>query len=746
MERHLAWGLSACLLVAPCAGCDGGGEADGDGGADADEDEDGAPDSGDGGDGGDGGPDHAARVLLLDQDLRHRSTWVDLIEAFEAAGAEVDYRRFYPHLTEADVAAVDGLHPYAVVVLAAGRTPGDPGGLMRLDEVDPAVRHAEDGGALLLVPQPGYEDGTAGENDFFVQTRILEELDVPVRAERNTVIGIAWPMSGAHAPTMWAYPTPLEMQIGYPYLLTPEGERIAGGKLPILRVASPEVQVLLHTWDVGFLWRRTTGPVEGQTEHLTEERPAAALACAGSGFVAVVPRGPLTVTAASDISDKPAMDAERREVNLAWTHGLARQLLALVREGEELEVTSTHEGDALFSVEAPNADALDPSGEVLSIATRVSTREVPEAPPDGQLLDLPGGREGERPLPGWASAGGGRVAYGNLPADLATMDVGFQEIRDHGIDVLMTTTNPYRLLPLEGADLEAARAVYEEVAALAEDAGARWFIGDHFVAPFHDAAGDYPVMVGAHGGHAGSPDPIAAAYWDEVWVPTFALVGELAADYPGIAGLHVDLELYGGPTWHHDGWAFSAEDLEVFLAGVDDAGLAEELRAASAAERLALLVDRGRLGDYFGALEDAAADLGRRCREAARASAPDLELMVYVPGFPNSWFYTGLLRGLGEPGRPVAVLSYDGWALAPTRELWADGVDLSHLGGAIVGNFSPDQLEDVLVSLATGNDGYWYFMYNDFSATNPAPPALHGSGEDYWAAVDGANARLAGER
>ena len=50
--------------------------------------------------------------------------------------------------------------------------------------------------------------------------------------------------------------------------------------------------------------------------------------------------------------------------------------------------------------------------------------------------------------------------------------------------------------------------------------------------------------------------------------------------------------------------------------------------------------------------------------------------------------------------------------------------------------------EDVLVALAEGNDGYWYFTFNDFSATNPTPPELHGDSREYWRAVDGANDRL----
>jgi hypothetical protein len=74
--------------------------------------------------------------------------------------------------------------------------------------------------------------------------------------------------------------------------------------------------------------------------------------------------------------------------------------------------------------------------------------------------------------------------------------------------------------------------------------------------------------------------------------------------------------------------------------------------------------------------------------------------------------------------------------------LWATGVQLVHLGGAIVAHFLPSDFDDVLVSLARGNDGYWYYSFNDFSSINADPPDLHGPSSAYWAAVDDANAVL----
>ncbi len=94
---------------------------------------------------------------------------------------------------------------------------------------------------------------------------------------------------------------------------------------------------------------------------------------------------------------------------------------------------------------------------------------------------------------------------------------------------------------------------------------------------------------------------------------------------------------------------------------------------------------------------------------------------------------------MGTAERPVLLLTYEGWSDRPNEALRAEGVEMVHLGGTIVGHWLPADFDDVLVDLATGNDGYWYFMFNDFSATNGAPPAMHGSSAAYWDAVDEAH-------
>lgn len=689
------------------------------------------------GDDDDDGPIRASSALILDQELRHHALWVDVLDSLAGAGLDASYRRFYPHLTATDVDLADGEYPHEIVVMAAGRRPGNPCHQMRADEIEPAVRFVQQGGVLVLVPQSAWWDSQSGENDFFVLNRILEELAVPVRYDRNTIIGDTYTDLEAHEAQDWGYPTPLEFQLGYPYLLTEDDERIAGGSAPTLRVSGDEVQVLLRTYDEGFLWQNLSGAQS--VAWLQQERAVAALAAAGDGYVAVVPRGPLLASSVTGhLSDKPALDAEREAENRAWVEALFAQLHGLAADGDELEVTVSLGGDELFSVASPDHEALDPALEVIEVSS-VHDRDVPDTPPDGTLVETPSTPPTDpRTFPDWFHASGGRIAYGGLAPENQDMVQAFDEAVSLGLDALMTSTDPSRLATLSGDDLAAEQASYAEIAALAEEAGAMWIVGDWF----NMEAGDYPEMIGAHGYAGGVPAPLHEAHWADVVIPIYEAVGQTAADNPGLGGLHIDLELYSGPIQHHDGWGFSDDSLEVFLDGEADDELAADLRDATASRRMDVLVDAGRLGDYFGALEQRAYELGVRCREAAHAHDPGLQLMVYMAGFPDTWFHRGLLRGLGTADSPVIVLTYEGWHGRAADALYADGIHLAHLGGTIVSHWTPDDFGTALVSLATGTDGYWYFTFNDLSLTNPTPPDLHGQMNEYWVAITAANYEL----
>jgi hypothetical protein len=692
-------------------------------------------------------PARTPRALILDQQLGGRVAWIDVIDALETAGFEVHHRRYYPHLSAAD-------STYSLVIMAAGNAPAVPASTMRLAELANARKLVEGGGALLLAPLSSFHDSNSGENDWFLFNRLLEELEVDIRIDKNTVIGAAWTGSPAppHVDTEWAYAPTLEMALGYPYLEPTAGhptsagvERVAGGSVPTLRVTSDEVDVLLRTHDKGYIWRYFfTGDPSQRVVPLDRERAVAALARAKRGYLAVVGRATLSSLGglAGSASDKPARDLLALDSNRRFLSALFSYLRQLVAGVAAFKVHGPLGKDQSFTVATQEIPAIG-SGPVLKVSTTINQLAVPDKPPatDEDLLELaPGGNAAPVAAPSWFGKGGARIAYGDLTQPLSAMTAAFGEILAHDLDALLTGSQPERLTR---RDPQPWRDNHLDVAQQASSAGARWIASGFINTYWAENPGVYPRMVGAQGQQADGPAPLDDKFWSEVMIPTYAAVGELAKQSPGIFGLSFDLELYqAAQLWHTDGYAFSSSTLAAFTSSQPGAPHKSKLEQLPAEERLDYLVDQGLLKSYFHALEHAAFLLGRSCREAARKEAPHLELLVYVPVFPSSWFYHGLLRGLGTPARPVVVLTFEPWADRARRELNAQGVQMAHVGGTLASHWRPQDLAQVLPALAAGSGGYWYLSFNDFSSTNTKPPSLHGTGVEYWAAVDAANKTL----
>lgn len=712
----------------------------------------------------DAGPGpRSPRALILDHALRHPSTWVDVIEGLADVGVDVTYRRHYPHLTVADaVPAADGERPpWDVVILAAGDAPTGGSSRTRMEEVDNAVRFAEAGGVLVLAARAGVRDGFVGDNDWFVHNRILEELDVDMRIGRGILLGATWAASSGeaappHVVTAAGYPTTLEPRVGYAFAETSRGSptgasvtRVALGVAPRLHVASPEVEVLLRTLPGAFEWRHLGGEEATRVVRLDGAVPAAAVAPAGRGYVVALGRGTLTLSAVTGLlSDKPAHDSTYERAGREWVRGLLAWLAELAG-GAPLRVTQPLPGDALFRVAADGILPEPGPGEVLGVASAIATRDVPARPPEGRLdAPLPGRIDRGAAAPAWLRAGGGRVAYGELPPRRADVPIALAEVAAHGYDAWITFTTPGRLhgYGLDTAALDDERALYAEVASHVSDAGVRWIVGDTLTAGQYALDPDaFPRMVAASGRVEDAPAPLDEDFWDTVVLPTYREVGALSRAHPGIFGLLLDLELYGGPIHHTDGHAFSDSTVRAFLSAWRGEGLGE-LAERAPGERLDWLVDRGRLGDYFDTLEGLAFARGDALRRAAHARAPDLWFLVALPLYPTTWLYHGLLRGLGTPERPVVLLTHEAWDGRAGAVLAAEGVHVVHLGGAVVRYFRPEDVGDVVLALSGGGDGYFLRTFDELSAAYPTPAGLHGAASEYWSAIDAAHEALSGDR
>jgi hypothetical protein len=688
------------------------------------------------------------RALLIDVDLLHPSAWLDMKRACDAAGVTLEYRRYFPHVTEADV---EGEDPYRLVMIAAGAAPGMAASRLSIDEIERIAAFVEGGGVLLMMPQPTRLDAVYGENDWYVMNRVLEATDSAMRVERGSLLGPLYLGSPdpPHLDTDTGYATVLEFDIGYAWAVPNPDSEIASvlegpvpaGRGTVLRIGRTGPAVLLHAPRGSNLWIRTEGSTIGeQIRSIIDRRPVAAVESVGEGFLAVVPRFLATLGGAGgQISEHPASSTATIARNAVFLEWLVAYLVGLEAGERELAASDPAGGDdVLFWVSAPSIPPAG-EGEIIPVAYPPSERIVAASPPEGTLFEPFVDADPDDPppeVPLFTSAKG-KIGYGGMPWDDAAAGTVFSEAATMGLDALVGAFAPERLVTgeLSAEDAAAMREAMARLGDIAEAQGARWLVGGTYSGHVYNSNPSiFPRSVGAQGQAYDAPPLLYEPLWDDFLIPAAVEVATASADHPGIAGILVDMEMYGTVLTYTDAQAFDETTYGVYLETVEDASLRSLLEAQPVDTRLDTLIDGGLLADYLGVLEGRAAEIGARYREAVSAAAPGFTIALYFPGIPTCWQYRGLIEGMGETGNPVVILSYDPFSRPYRADMVARGAQAVHLGGAIVSLFPPENLAQVLGNCGQYTDGFWYFAHDEVSDITPVDPVF-GTRADYRDAI-----------
>ncbi len=713
--------------------------------------------------------DEPGPVLLLDLEMRHPVSFSFLMERFADRGHQLTYRRWYPHLTQSDIIPdpATGELPYRLVIVSAGNAPSEPSPRLRREDADNLVQYIEQGGNVLFLVRHTWLDGHGGDCDWFYVNRVLAATGVQIRAQRNTAIGYAsQPLDGKpprHIEVAAAYPGGLEWTlnypVGYPALDHPamDGqEPFAAGVTSTLACDGPEVAVLTWTHQNILLWQTLDSGPNSLSIPLVEQ-PLAAVAPAvgpGAGMVAVVPRSLVQLPVHTEyMSDKPILNFGQLDAAEAVAAAVLDHISALTVDSSHHAPQGCFSGadDGLLSPaadgfstlgEGPPVHALyPPSVRALSAAPPTPpeggpqlTAEVPKGPPQEQTV-----------VPDWYPHGRGRFGWGGR-RPYKEMRGFFEHSNEHGITAFVIGVDPQWLMDFY--DTGVASDELEELAKAAADAGARVFLGVNWLTPlFGQLREEIGSAVGAYGQELVAPPPVADAYWEKAIRPLSLGAALLSAAYPAIAGMNIDLELYGaGSLWYAQGFAFDDDTWSkaVEIISGHSAALAEQGAALSVIERLPWLVDEGLVGLVYGGLDDETALRVAQLRDEAADLAPEFELSIYGVMVSTAWFYRGWLRGAGTPSRPVTHLTYD-VATNRARDILAnEGLHVRILGGVLGVLFGAEDLGKALVNAGTRSDGYWLFQFTDFPYEwdVESPPALHSTPDEYWAAIEAANIAL----
>jgi hypothetical protein len=596
------------------------------------------------------------RLLVLDQAHADPLMVNALAEPWTAAGYRVEYRRFYPHITRAD------LGRYRTLVLLSGAAPERPSDPLNTGDLALLSEWTARGGVVVV----GYEGAGAGAADRWVLNRWL--------AATGTGIAIGGDALQDAMPSAALVPQPRVTPRGGSGPREAAFEGFPGGRNHALRV--PALAAALAR--VNGRW------------------PVIAATRVDAGLIVVASRQLLNV-----------LGPDLRPSTMPWldSDGLARARTFLValarwtrRPAEWAGLPASIRQGRLTVVDAPRA---------------VPVRAAPLAPPLGaEARPLPEvavrGDTAAVALPDWLRHGvrfvwvrqpltGVDAAPAPRGAQLLDSVVAFLQVGN--LTALVSAAYPQAapdstVVPMWQRDAVRAlwRATTDRLAATSQ----YWIPALDFR--------DFPPATDSLPGPA---CPLAPEFWTRQLLPAARTLARLAVEQRDlIPALAFDLE--------------NAPAADPFCPAVTRAGIAGLVRtgaldsarsmgfaALSPAALADSLEETGLLASYDSVLEASVAERVRALRTAARRSRPDLWFVVRGDVAPADWFRLGVLRGLATAEAPVILLTPepDGRALAARYA--ARGISVLTAVALIPRRVAPADWPRLRRLAFERNDGFW---------------------------------------
>lgn len=591
----------------------------------------------------------ATRLLLLDESLTQSAELESTARPWDAAGYDVDYRRFYPHLTRAD------LDRYRVVMILGGRRPAAASDALDAGDLAILTEWTQRGGVVVL----GYPPEGGGAFDRWVMNRWL-----------------AWAGAGI---TIGDFALRSSRTPRAPPLLEPQlGTALRGGGFDPFP-AGVSNQLLVEN-DAQTL--ASVGPasfVQGPGLKLQRRPGAAAIAATrvGSGLVVVASRAALGGAGESGSESETFFRALAR-----WTR----------RPAEWARIPGAGARASLVLSGGPAA---------------VAPRPPRQSPPDGVSAErlAHSTRATPRPgagLPGWITRQGVRALQADFPrlapevnvtARIAAID-SLTSILDIGaFNLLATNAHVAVLADSTGRgrwERDALRAAWQQVAGRLQGTSVRWL----------------PLVVPRDletpGDTAGPPCPLDDALWGRI-ASGMRVLSRFAAsrsDLIPAVGIELDetTRSWSGMPFCDAAWQAGIAALPKHPA-LTRARLAA-LAGVPLAARYDTLLESGLLAEYDSAVSHVVEQRAAAIAQDARRQRRDLLVAVVVPRSPDDWFTRSLVHGLTTPSSPAIVLSPDPRA----RHILGTVLHAIRLDPAQLSAGAPSRLSPMVFH---EQDGFW---------------------------------------
>lgn len=621
------------------------------------------------------------RALVLDLTLSDPALLDGTARPWHSAGYTVSYRRFYPHLTEADLAR------YHALLFLLGRGPEVPSDALTAGDLAMLDEWIARGGVVVL----GYAGDSEGSLDRWTANRWLASHGAGIAISDRVIEDTSARTGGARAQP-WA-----------------EGRQM--GANPLGSVYDPFPLDRNHAIDVKrpaqILAVANLGPSQSTLPRAaTAPRPEVPLAAAtrlGDGLVIVVSRYALGALAPQGRpTTMPLLRLDALGGSDAFLTGLARWTR---RPAEWAHVPPGDRPEPLVIAGAPLP--IDPQPPPRSPPVGVTTVDLP----------IPIAREARRAtnVPPWVRQVGMRALWTpllvsdqgrDLPRSARALDSLVTSLDQAGLNLLAGDAQPEAVsdsLHHFWAERDAARRAWADAEKQLQPTSVAWVPAFAYGA-YRPPGRWADSSRGSRGEPIAVPCALDTLLWGRV-APAYATLARLAGQARQLVpALALDLTApRKGVAGYSMGQEYCDAAWRLALARIGRRGL----DSVPVSERYRTLREAGLLPDYFNALEDLVAERARVLRDRALKESPGLYFAFRLPQAPGDWFTLGLCRGFSLPDRPLLLFTPE----IETRDLFAHlrmrGLNAVHavqLPAAAVRSNTITGLRRVVFA---ENDGFW---------------------------------------
>ena len=635
----------------------------------------------------------ARRALVLDLALADPALLDGTARPWRDAGYTVDYRRFYPHLTEAD------LLRYHTFLVLLGAEPEAPSDALTTGDLGMLSRSLRAGSVVVV----GYGGDAAGSLDRWTANRWLASEGVGIgigdaRLEDTTA------SFGSPRPQPWA-----------------AGRRV--GDDPLGSVYTPFPLERNHALAV----RRSSQILAAADRHAfvrtgrgTVPRPEAPIVAAtrvGEGLVVVISRQALgTIGPQASPTTAPILQL----ASLVTTHDFLTALARWTRRPAEWAHVPP----------AQHATALGLAGGPLPVE---STAALPAAPQGAATEPLPGPPPDPGPVgvPAWIRQIGMRALWTPLRASRppgatarsGVLDSVVRFLDEAGLNLLAGDAEAEVIADSthhRGEERAAVRRAWSAIVTLLQPTSVAWMPALAYW-PAHLALVTGDSARGTRGEARGVACALDSAVWTLNVAPAFTGLARLAGTerqlIPAL-GVELDRGADAGPVY-----SMGVDFCDAAWRSIARLSKHSLLDSVPRAARYHALRDQGLLGAYYEALGQAVAEHARALRDRALREHPGLYFAFRLHQAPGDWFTLGVLRGFSLPDRPLLLFTPEVESRPLLAAYRARGLNAVHAVELPIELVRARNLALLKRVVYGANDGFW-LASDEAPGPRPGGPEL----------------------